>query len=367
MSDSSSFHIRSSIIRLKPYQTGKTIDKIKALYQLDEVIKLASNENPLGPSTKAIAAAQNALSDLGRYPDPQATNLKQALADHLQVSPSHLTLGNGSDSLLGLIGTLFTESESEVIISQYGFASFFIAAQINQAKVVIVPEQDFHTDLEAMLTAITDKTSLIFIANPNNPTGTWRNEADITNFLEQVPPSVAVVLDEAYYEYMSASDFPNSIALQERFPNLIITRTFSKAYGLAAMRVGYAIANPEITDYLNRIRAPFNLTTPSQAAAMAALDDLAHLQTGLALNKQGMAQWTQALAEMGLDAISATCNFLTVNVKQNGEQLCQRLLEKGIILRPLVPYHLAEYVRISIGTEAENSKAISALTEVLGE
>lgn len=367
MSQSLNASVRASIQTLTPYATGKSIEEIKRLYDLDEVIKLASNENPLGPSPKAIQAAQNALSTLGRYPDPSGQNLKQALANHLQVNSEQITLGNGSDSLISLIATVFTEKDSEVIISQYGFAAFFIAAHMNQATPIVIPEQNFQADLTAMVAAITEKTRLIYLANPNNPTGTWHNERDITTFLEHVPESVSVVIDEAYFEYMDAPDYPNSIQLQQRFANVVTTRTFSKAYGLAGLRIGYTVSSPEICDYLNRIRSPFNVTTPSQAAAIAAIEDQSHLDASLALNKAGKAQWLAALDEFGLSHIPSACNFITVDIKQNGVAFCQKLLEKGIILRPLDNYHLPNHIRISIGTETENAKAIEQMQYLLGD
>lgn len=350
---------------LKPYQPGKPIEELRRELGIDDIIKLASNENPLGASPKGIEAALNVVPDVAIYPDGSGYQLKNVLADKFKIDAEKITLGNGSDSLLAMFVQAFVKPGDEVITSQYAFAPFSILTKTNHGTPVIVPAKQWSYDLPAMLAAINDKTRIIFIANPNNPTGTWLTETQLTNFLKQVPDNVIVVFDEAYYEYIDHPDYPNSIALQENYPNLIITRTFSKIYGLAGLRIGYSITTTQIASVLNRIRLPFNVSVPALVAAAAALQDDEHVKKSLRVNQLGMQQLSEGFERLKLEYIPSVCNFLTVDVGRDGQQVYQELLKHGIIVRPLVPYGMPNHLRISIGSEHENSRLIDALTEIL--
>ncbi len=350
---------------IKPYQPGKPIDELRRELGISDIIKLASNENPLGPSPKALIAVQQVIRDFNLYPDGSGYELKQALAAKLAITPQQLTLGNGSDNLLAMVIQAFVAPGGEVIISQYAFATFAIATLANHGTPAIIPTRDWQCDLDAMLAAINSNTRAIFIANPNNPTGTWLNKQDLLAFLQKLPESVLLVLDEAYYEYVDNADFPDSIALQRQFPNLIITRTFSKAYGLAGLRIGYSITVPAIADILNRVRLPFNVSVPALAAAQAALADEQHVQLSLDNNKLGMQQLTFALAQLGLKVLPSVGNFFSLDLAREAQPIYQQLLNKGIIVRPLLPYGMPNHLRITIGTEPQNKRLIDALTDIL--
>ena len=357
--------VHPQVRELMPYQPGKPISELQRELGINDIIKLASNENPLGASPLALAAAEAVLMDTFLYPDPNGFQLKTALAEKLGVTPEQITLGNGSDAVLAMIAQAFLHPGEEVVISQYAFATFSIITRAMRGTPVIVPTQGYHPDLEAMAATITDKTKLIFIANPNNPTGTWINNDQLTAFLAKVPQRVLVVLDEAYYEFMDDPDYPNTIALQQTYSNLVVTRTFSKIYGLAGLRVGYSIASAEISDYLNRVRLPFNVSAAALAAAEAALTDQAFLQQTLELNRQGMIQLGEGLTALGLDYIPSAGNFITVDIQRDGGEVFEKMLAEGVIVRPLKPYGLNTHLRISIGTEAEIERCLTILTKIL--
>lgn len=358
-------NVHPNIQKLRPYETGKTIAALKRELGLESVIKLASNENPLGPSPAAVEAARASLASTGNYPDPAGYDLRQALAKKWQVSPEQLTLGNGSDSILGMICQVFASDGDEVLVSEHGFASFIIYTLANRATPVPVKEVNWRTDLTAVAQHINAKTKIIFLANPNNPTGTYFSDNELEEFLHKVPEHVIVVLDEAYFEYVDAPDYPDTIKLQKSFSNLITTRTFSKAYGLAGFRVGYSISHADIADLLNRVRSPFNVTTPSLAAATAALGDHEHLQKSIAVNEQGMQQLTSELAKLDLTYIPSVANFITVDMERNAMEINQALLNEGVIVRPLRPYNMPKHLRLSIGTESENARLIATLQRIL--
>ncbi len=356
---------------LQPYQGGKPLAELQREYGIREAIKLASNENPLGPSPLAITAVNNCLQDVARYPDGNAYSLKQALANKLGVPANRLTLGNGSNDVLELVARAYAGAGNEVLFSQHSFAVYPIVTQAVGAKAVVVPARAWGNDLEGILAAITDRTRIIFIANPNNPTGTWLTTIPLYDFLRQVPAKVIVVLDEAYFEYASdpelgISDFPDGTQWLDEFSNLMVTRTFSKAYGLAGLRVGYGMSTPQIAEVLNRVRQPFNLNSLALAGAEAALDDHAHLSASVKLNATGMRQYETAFQEMGLEYIPSAGNFISVKVG-NGVKVYDDLLYKGVITRPVANYAMPEFLRISIGTTPENQRAIAALKSVLGK
>ncbi|KEF32681.1 Biosynthetic Aromatic amino acid aminotransferase beta [Marinobacter nitratireducens] len=352
---------------LSPYQPGKPIDELARELGLDpaDIIKLASNENPLGPSEKALAAAREALSELCMYPDGNGFNLKSALARRFDVDMAQITLGNGSNDLLEIIARCFVDSDSEVVFSQYAFAVYPIVTQAIGAKGVSVPAKDWGHDLDAMAEAVTDRTRLIFIANPNNPTGTVHGQEAIESFLDRIPANIIVVLDEAYCEFFEGEDTPDGLKLLSRYPNLIVCRTFSKAWGLAALRVGYSFSSPEIADVLNRVRQPFNVDSIALAAATAVLGDEDYLRRSREVNAAGLKQLERAFEELGLDYIPSVGNFIAVDVGGQAMAVYQSLLEQGVIVRPVAGYGMPRHLRVSIGLPDENETFIKALAKAL--
>ena len=349
-----------SILSLTPYQGGRPISEIQREYGLSKVIKLASNENPLGVSKKVQEAIKSAITQIGRYPDGNGYYLKDALARKLSVSAKSITLGNGSNDILELIPRAYVCSkDDEVIFSQYAFVVYPLVTKAIGAKAIVTPANDFGHDLNAMYEAITDKTKVIFIANPNNPTGTLLSNEEIYNFLKKVSNEIIVVLDQAYIEYLDVEDV--YIDWLKDFPNLVITRSFSKAYGLAGLRVGYSISSEEIADYLNRIRQPFNVNLIAQEAAIAALSDADFLAESVKVNSDGLLQLEEGFRSLGLKFIKSHANFISVKVS-NSMELNQKLLEKGIIVRPV---EMKDYLRISVGTYAENAKFLEVLKEII--
>ena len=352
-----------NITALKPYQPGKPIEELERELGLSNIIKLASNENPLGPSKSALNAIEQASKELTRYPDGNGFSLKAALAEHVQLTADQITLGNGSNDVLELLARTFVSSNDEVIFSQYAFAVYPLVTQAIGAKAVIAPASDFGHDLDAMTTLISEKTKLIFIANPNNPTGTALAPKQVETFLKQVPESVIVVLDEAYVEY-TTQQF-NTVAWLAGYPNLVITRTFSKAYGLAALRVGYSLSSPEIADCLNRIRQPFNVNSLALVAAVAALADKDYVEQSRQLNEAGLKQYVTGFEQLGLTYIPSKGNFITVDVKRNADSIYQSLLQQGVIVRPIANYGLPQHLRISVGLGEENQRCLDALAIAL--
>ena len=350
---------------LRPYQPGKPIEEVEQELGLSDVIKLASNENPLGPGALARAAFAACSDSLGRYPDSNGSALKATLARHLRVAETALTLGNGSNDVLELIARGFMNPAHEVVFSEHAFLVYALVTQAVGARAIVTPARRFGHDLEAMARAIGPRTRVVFIANPNNPTGTWIAHRPLEAFLQAVPADVLVVVDEAYFEYVEEPEYPNCIPWVGRYPNLIVTRTFSKIYGLAALRVGYAVSNPVIADLLNRVRQPFNVNMPAQRAAIAALRDNEHLAKSLALNRNGLAQLEYGLQRLGLRYIPSVGNFICVDVGRSGTDVYQALLRKGVIARSVDNYGMANHLRVTVGREAEISRFIEALRSVL--
>ena len=356
--------------KLSPYQAGKPTDELERELGIADIVKLASNENPLGLSDSVKLALQKELTELTRYPDANGFYLKQALANKYAVDVNQVTLGNGSNDLLELIARAFVDSSHEVMFAEHAFVVYPLVTQAIGAKAVVVKAKNYGHDLAAMAAAMTDKTKLVFIANPNNPTGTFLEPAEIKGFLAKVPSHVIVVLDEAYFEYAASKRRGNAIAWIEEYPNLIVTRTFSKAYGLAGLRVGYSLSHPDIADILNRVRQPFNCNALALKAAETVLQDEQYLADGVALNNAGMQDLCAFFTEHQLDYIPSMGNFITVNVgnsgdKKTGDEVYQQLLLEGVIVRPITGYGLPQHLRISIGTEAENQRFKQALTSVL--
>jgi len=370
MSQSSQFgpdYIRA----IAPYQAGKPISEVAREFGLDEatIVKLASNENPFGMPASAKAAMAAAAAELGRYPDANGFELKAALSRRYDVPADWITLGNGSNDILEIAAHAFVQAGQSVVFSQYAFAIYALAAQGVGARGIAAPARDYGHDLDAMLAAIAPDTRLVYIANPNNPTGTFIPAAKIEAFLDKVPAHVAVVLDEAYNEYLEAQDQFESAQWVRKYPNLIVSRTFSKAYGLAGLRVGFAISQPAVTDLLNRIRQPFNVNSLAQAAAIAALTDKEFLQKGFENNRAGYRQLTAAFDELKLEYVPSHGNFVLVKVGDDdgaGARVNLALLKQGVIVRPVGAYGLPQWLRISIGLPEENAAFIAALKKALG-
>nr|VFK56665.1 MAG: histidinol-phosphate aminotransferase [Candidatus Kentron sp. TUN]VFK63376.1 MAG: histidinol-phosphate aminotransferase [Candidatus Kentron sp. TUN] len=350
---------------LQPYRPGKPIEELERELGITDIIKLASNENPLGPGPLARAALARQVEDLGRYPDGNGFVLKQALASHLSIAPEMLTLGNGSNDILELVARVFATREHEIIFSEHAFLVYPLVTRAIGAREIKTPATEFGHDLSAMLEAITDQTRVVFIANPNNPTGTWVNSVALDTFLQAVPDTVLVVVDEAYREYVDHPNYPDCVTWLPRYANLVVTRTFSKAYGLAGLRVGYAISHPDIADLLNRIRQPFNVNSMALAAAVATLGDTEHLQRTKHVNDAGYQQLTAAFDGLGLGYIPSVGNFITVDIGQSGEEIYNRLLREGVIVRLIANYGLPNHLRVTIGLEEENQRFIQALKRSL--
>ncbi len=355
----------AGVQQLIPYKAGKPIEELERELGLTRIIKLASNENPLGPGKKALTAIKAALPTLALYPDGSGFALKQALADKYAVDVSQITLGNGSNEILELVARAFLTPEFEVIFSQHAFAVYPIVTQAVGATAVVVPALNYGHDLEAMLQAVTEKTRLVFIANPNNPTGTLVSQASLEHFIGALPDTCVCVLDEAYFEFVSHVEAINSIDWLKKFPNLLITRTFSKAYGLAGLRMGFGLSSPQLADILNRVRQPFNNNTLALVAAEAALSDDEHLQQTIAVNAQGMQQLTHGFKDLGLEWVPSAGNFVLVDLKQAGQPVYEALLRKGVIVRPVSNYELPNHLRISVGTTGENQLFLQALADIL--
>ncbi|MBK1649258.1 histidinol-phosphate transaminase [Rhabdochromatium marinum] len=350
---------------LNPYVPGKPITELERELGIRESIKLASNENPLGPGELARAAYAQAAAELGRYPDGGGFALRHAIARHHDVDPEMITIGNGSNDVLDLVARTFLHPGQEALFSQYAFAVYPIATQSVGATARVAPAKDFGYDLDAMAALITDNTRVVWIANPNNPTGTWLTAAPLKDFIASLPATCVCVLDEAYIEYAEDPELPNGVEWLAEFPNLIVTRTFSKIHGLAALRVGYGLSHPQAAELMNRVRQPFNVNAPAQAAALAALADTAHIARSVALNQAGMTQLTQGLAALGLRVIPSRGNFVTVDLGRTAGPVDQALLKEGVIARPVANYGLPNHLRISVGLEAENARLLAALKQAL--
>lgn len=355
---------RPSVQKMQPYQAGKPLEEAQRELGIDKLIKLASNENPHGPSVKVLKAVSDVLSQTNRYPDANGFYLKQALAERHGVSAENITLGNGSNDILELIASAYLDESSSAIYSEYAFIVYALAVARSAARPLVSAAQHYGHDLDAMWQHVTDDTRVIYIANPNNPTGTYLNEAALVSFLDKLPKQIIVVLDEAYVEYVDQSDYPDGLALLKRYSNLVLTRTFSKAYGLSGFRVGYSISHPEISDVLNRVRQPFNVTLPSLTAACASLDDHSHLENAVTTNRAGMQQLIQGFNDLGVDYIKSVGNFITFKCA-DAMQMNQQLLHGGVIVRPLANYAMPNYLRVSIGLEEENAFFIEQLGRVL--
>jgi histidinol-phosphate aminotransferase len=352
--------VHPDIASLVPYVPGKPIEELQRELGLPRAIKLASNENPLGPSPKALAALAETASTLHRYPDGGAFRLRGALAQRWKVTPDQVILGNGSDELLGLLARAFLSPGDEAVMAEQTFVIYKMEVQAAHGVVVEVPQKQWHHDLPAMAAAITDKTRLLFVCNPNNPTGTMATKTEVAALMARVPDHVVVVFDEAYYEYVRHPEFPESIDYVTAGRPVIVLRTFSKIYGLAGLRIGYGMTSTEIAGYLNRIRPPFNANSMAQQAALAALEDEAHVTASRSLTHSEMDKVRRGLQRLGFEALPSEANFLYFDVKQDGREVFNALLREGIIVRHIQ----GSMLRVTIGLPDENQLFLSALESV---
>jgi len=357
----------SGVANLNPYVPGKPVSELERELGISNSVKLASNENPLGCSPKATAAISQELGEVARYPDGGGFELRSALAQKHGVDAAGITLGNGSNDVLDMIARVFLGPGKESLFSQHAFAVYPISSQAVGAELKIAPAIDYGHDLMAMTELISENSAVIWIANPNNPTGNWLASGELHSFIAAVPSNVVVVVDEAYVEYVDEADYPDASYWLQEFPNLIVTRTFSKAYGLASLRVGYGISHPDIADLLNRVRQPFNVNSMALAAAHAALGDAEFIQRAVEVNRAGMSQLENGFREMGLEFIPSVGNFITVDVGRSGPEVDQALLREGCIVRPVANYGLPNHLRVSIGLEEENARLLIAMQKVLGQ
>jgi histidinol-phosphate aminotransferase len=357
----------NSVLRNLPvYQPGRPIEEVARELGLDPtgVIKLASNENPLGPSRLGLAAMRRALAQVNLYPDGNAFYLKQKLAAKLGVTAANLILGNGSNEVIEMIGHALLAPGAEVVVSQYCFAVYPIVTALFGAKLVVVPAKNHGHDLNAMLTAITPNTRIVFVANPNNPTGTTASREELARFVNAVPANVLLALDEAYIEFLDEPLDLLPVVRNGGKPNLLLMRTFSKIYGLAGLRIGYGIGHPDFIAALEKIRQPFNINLVAQAGALAALDDTKHIEKTRKINSRGLRLYARTFRKLGLEFIPSQANFIMVRVG-DGQRVFGELQKLGVIVRPMGGYQLPEWVRISIGTPKENKRCLEALKKVL--
>ncbi len=350
-------HVHPDIAALSPYVPGKPIEELQRELGLERVIKLASNENPIGPSPKALAVLNEGAATLHRYPDGGAYRLREALADRWKVSSDHIILGNGSDEILGLLARTFLAPGDEAVMADHTFVIYKMEVTAAHGKAVTVPLKQWRHDLPAMADAVTPRTRLLFLCNPNNPTGTMVSADEVDRLLARVPEHVIVVFDEAYFEYVRSSEFPDSMAYVKQGRNAIVLRTFSKIYGLAGLRIGYGVTTPEITNLLNRVRPPFNANSIAQRAALAAMGDDEHVAKSRAVNEAGMEQVVSGLRKLGFAPIPSEANFVYFDVARDGRQVFDALLREGIIIRHIE----GRMVRVTIGQADENQAFLAAL------
>jgi histidinol-phosphate aminotransferase len=356
---------------LAPYVPGKPLEELEREYGVRDAIKLASNENPLGPGPRALAAIAAATTEVGLYPDGNGYALRQALAARHGVPMDWVTLGNGSNDILVLIAEAFLTAQSEAIISEFAFAIYGLAIHATGATTRVAPafpwqhSMPLGHDLDAMARLVNERTRLVYVANPNNPTGTWVGAQALKRFVSSLPPQTLVLVDEAYFEYVEQPDYASVASWLPEFPNLIVTRTFSKAFGLAGLRVGFALSHPGVADYLNRVRQPFNVNLIALAAAKAALDDAEHLKRSAALVRDGMRQVKSGLDAMKLRYVPSAGNFLLVDCGRPAAAVYESMLRKGVIVRPMGGYALPTCLRITIGTQVQNERMLGALAHSL--
>lgn len=356
---------RAEIFTIKPYIPGKPIDEVKRELGLDDIIKLASNENPLGPSPLAVQAIRQMVDQLHLYPDSNCYYLKEKIASINNIQSTGVLIGNGSDELLKLIAESFLNKDDEIIYGQPSFSEYEFTARIMGAACTPVPLKDFTYDLDAMLAAITPKTKLLYICNPNNPTGTTVNGSQIAEFMQKVPDNVLVIFDEAYHEYAEDDEFTSGLKYVQEGRNVIVLRTFSKIYGLAALRIGYGLTTPELADAIERVREPFNVNSVAQVGALAALEDSPHVNGSRQLNSEGKAYLYDQFEKLGLKYVPTEANFIFVNVNKNCQEVFKALLKVGVIVRTGDIFGYPEFIRVTVGTPEQNERFIKSLKIVL--
>ncbi|HDQ26151.1 MAG TPA: histidinol-phosphate transaminase [bacterium] len=352
--------VKKSILNIKPYVPGKPIEEVERELGIKNAVKLASNENPLGPSRAAVKAMRQKLDSINMYPDGSSYHLKRALGRHLKLKPGQLMLGNGSNELEQLIAEAFVRPGDEVLFSALSFVVYPIVTDLAGGTAVQVPHKEFGHDIKGFIKRLSGRTRLVFLCNPNNPTGTIFAKDELDALLKAVPKNVIVVLDEAYFEYCSDKEYPDGLKYIEKYPNLIVLRTFSKIYGLAGARVGYGAAHPEIVSIIERIRAPFNVNALAQAGALAALADKEHVRRSVRVNAEGKKYMYREFGRMRLEYVATQANFIFVKFNENSKVVFERLMKEGVIIRP----QYDNYARITIGTMAENKKLVRALKKL---
>lgn len=356
---------RPGVREIKPYQPGKPIEELERELGIANAIKLASNENPFGPSPLALAALRAQSGDIARYPDANGFALKKALAARFGVPMASVTLGNGSNDVLDLVARVFAGPGDEVVYAQHGFLVYPLVARAVGATPVEVPARDWGHNLEAMARAVTTRSRVVYVANPNNPTGTYSTEPALRAFLDALPDTVVCVVDEAYFEYVAAADYPDATRWLERYPNLVVTRTFSKIYGLAGLRIGYGVSSPAIGDLLNRVRQPFNTSSVAQEAALVALDDDEHVRRSRERNASELRRLDEGMRALGLNTIPSVGNFLTVDLKRPAAPVYEAMLRQGVIVRPIANYGMPNHLRFTVGHAEDNERALDALRRAL--
>ena len=356
---------RLAVSSMQPYQSGVPIEQAQRELGIKKFIKLASNENPRGPSKNVLDAVRSASSNINRYPDSNGYELKNILADRHAVDTNSITLGCGSNEILELIASAYLDSDSSAIYSQYAFLVYALAIQRCGAEHIVVEASDFAHDLDAMRKSIQANTKVVYLANPNNPTGTYIEKTVLINFLNNIPSSIIVVLDEAYSDYISLKDYPDGISLLNQYPNLVVTKSFSKAYGLGGLRIGYSVSSPDVADILNRVRPPFNVSSISLEAAKASFLDEEYIKDTVTLNTSGMQQMCNTFNELDIKFISSVANFISFKSPYDTVSLNKDLLNKGFILRPISNYGMSDFLRVSIGLESENEEFLSAFKKLV--
>lgn len=355
------------ILKILPYRPGKPISEVKRELGLDDVVKMASNENPLGPSPLAVASIQQTVGDLQYYPEDSGFHLKEKLGDRLGVSADMIVLGNGSSEIIMNVGRAFLGPKDEILTCGQSFVMYYICGHYKGNTVVQIPLRDHRFDLDALAEAINPNTRVIFVANPNNPTGTYNTREEWERFIARVPEDVLVVLDEAYCEYVEAPDYPNGLEYLSRYPNLLILRTFSKIYGLAGIRVGYGIGSTDVIDILHRVKLPFNANALGQDAAVAALDDEDFVNRSRQVNHEGLAYLHAFFAENGYDYVPSVTNFITVLLPFDGQIVFEKMQRRGVIIRPLRGFGIPNAIRVTVGRPEENRRFAEAFREVMAE
>lgn len=356
---------RQALQTLQPYPAGKPIEEVQRKYGLETVIKMASNENPLGPSPKAIDAVRQALTESNRYPDANGYLLRTALSKKFNIPLEHLIIGNGSDELVLFIALTYLGPQDQIIVSDKAFIRYEMAAQVMAAQCIHVPMKDFRHDLDGMVQAVGPETRAIFFSNPNNPVGTMVGRKAVERLLDAVSPRVLIIIDEAYREYVDHPDYPDALTYLRTHPNVLILRTFSKVHGLAGLRIGYGIAHPQIIHDINRVRPPFNVNRLAQIAALAALEDEEHVQRTVRMNAEQKAYLQQELTRLNIGFVPSSTNFLLIDARLDSLQISQHLLSQGIIVRPMAGFGMPTHLRVTIGTPEENRAFVQAFERTL--